>query len=83
MPLKYLLSSRFKYRKIASWQMTIAKYNIYIEYLPGKQNLIADLMSHQLNNHEPDEGEVQQQVTSHKVNVIVSSKFDPIKYVNQ
>ena len=82
MPLKYLLSSHFKNRKIASWQMNIAKYNIDIEYLPGKQNLIADLMSRRPNNYEPDEGEVPQQVTSHKVNVIDSSKFDPIKYVN-
>ena len=82
MPLKYLLSSHFKNRKIASWQMNIAEYNIDIEYLPGKQNLIADLMSRRPNNHEPDEGEVPHQVTSHKVNVIDSSKFDPIKYVN-
>ena len=82
MPLKYLLSSHFKNRKIASWQMNIAEYNIDIEYLPGKQNLIADLMSRRPNNHEPNEGEVPQQVTSHKVNVIDSSKFDPIKYVN-
>ena len=82
MPLKYLLSSHFKNRKIASWQMNIAEYNIDIEYLPGKQNLIVDLMSRRPNNHEPDEGEVPQQVTSHKVNVIDSSKFDPIKYVN-
>ena len=58
MPLKYLLSSHFKNRKIASWQMNIAEYNIDIEYLPGKQNLIADLMSCRPNNHEPDEGEV-------------------------
>ena len=62
--------------------MNIAEYNIDIEYLPGKQNLIADLMSRRPNNHEPDEGEVPQQVTSHKVNVIDSSKFDPTKYVN-
>ena len=82
MPLKYLLSSHFKNRKIASWQMNIAEYNIDIEYLPGKQNLIAGLMSCRPNNHEPDEGEVPQQVTSHKVNVIDSSKFDPIKYLN-
>ena len=67
MPLKYLLSSHFKNRKIASWQMNIAEYNIDIEYLPGKQNLIADLMSRRPNNHEPDEGEVPQQVTSHKI----------------
>ena len=82
MPLKYLLSSHFKNRKIASWLMTIAEYNIDIEYLPGKQNLIADLMSCLPNNHAPDEREVPQQTTSHKVNVIDSSKFDPTKYVN-
>ena len=82
MPLKYLLSSHFKNRKIASWQMNIAEYNIDIEYLPGKQNLTAHLMSRRPNNYKPDEGEVPQQVTSHKVNVIDSSKFDPFKYVN-
>ena len=56
MPLKYLLSSHFKNRKIASRQMNIAEYNVDIEYLPGKQNLIADLMSRRPNNQEPDEG---------------------------
>ena len=39
-------------------------------------------MSRPPNNHAPDEAEVQQQVTSHKVNVIDSSRFDPYKYVN-
>ena len=42
--------------------MTIAEYDNDIEYLSGKQNLIADLMSLRPNNHEPNEGEVPRQV---------------------
>ena len=46
-PLRYLLNSdtgSFN-RKINSWALTIASYNIDVEYVPGKQNLIADLLS--------------------------------------
>ena len=60
--------------------MTIIEYNIDIE--ARKQNLFADLMSCQPNNHAPDEGEVLQRTIFHKVNVIDSSRFDPTKYVN-
>jgi len=80
--LKYLLSSHFKNRKIASWQMTIAEYNIDIEYLPGKQNLIADLMSRRPKPHSKNESDTEAQKTPHQINVIDSSNFDPTKYVN-
>ena len=46
-PLRYILNSdtgSFN-RKINSWALTVASYNIDVEYLPGRANVVADLMS--------------------------------------
>lgn len=79
------MNSQFNNRKIASWALTIASYNIDIEYLPGKHNLIADLLSIRQKGSEdkvkteqgPEEG-----IELLRVNHIDTSKFDPSKYVN-
>ena len=46
-PLRYLLNGKGQNfnRKINSWALTIASYDIDIEYLPGKLNTIAGLLS--------------------------------------
>ena len=44
-PLQYLLGAPMQNRKIQMWALSIAGYNCSIEYLPGKDNLIADLLS--------------------------------------
>ena len=91
-PLKYLLNSEtgsFN-RKINSWALTMASYNIDVEYLPGKQNLIADLLSRrpkgstetaEEEKREP-EPEPEKEEEPLQVNHIDSSKFDPSQYLN-
>ena len=91
-PLKYLLNSEtgsFN-RKINSWALTMASYNIDVEYLPGKQNLIADLLSRRPKSstetaeeekREP-EPEPEKEEEPLQVNHIDSSKFDPSQYLN-
>ena len=44
-PLKNLLNSDVKNRRVALWSLTIASYNCKIEYLPSGSNSVADLLS--------------------------------------
>ena len=95
-PLRYILNSdtgSFN-RKIDSLALTIASYNIDVEYLPGRANVVADLMSRkptsstqevakgkQVSEQEPElETEVKEEPL--QVNHIDSSKLDTSKYLN-
>lgn len=75
-------------RKINSWALTIAPYNTDVEYLPGKQNLLADLLSwgpissNEEVAKERQEPEPERKVQPLQVNHIDSSKSDPSKYLN-
>ena len=44
-PLKALLESDIKNKRVALWSLSIAAYNCRIEYLPGSTNSVADLLS--------------------------------------
>ena len=44
-PLKWLLSLKTPTGRLARWALTIQAYNIKLEYIPGKQNLVADMLS--------------------------------------
>ena len=95
-PLRYIINSdtgSFN-RKINSWALTIASYNIDVEYLPGRANVVADLMSRkptsstqevakgkQVSEQEPElKTEVKEEPL--QVNHIDSSKLDTSKYLN-
>ena len=53
-PLKYLLTSEMKNRKVQMWAIAISGYNCDIEYIKGKDNEQADLLS-RLFHPEPTE----------------------------
>ena len=44
-PLNYLLESPMKNKKIQMWALNISCYNCTINYIPGPQNAMADLLS--------------------------------------
>ena len=44
-PLKYLLESPIRNKKISLWALSFAVYNCKIEYLTGTDNSVADLLS--------------------------------------
>ena len=44
-PLKYLLDSPMQNKKIQQWALSIAGYNCKIEYIEGRFNCCADLLS--------------------------------------
>lgn len=44
-PLRYLFSSEMKNRKVQMWAIAISSYNCKIEYIKGKNNEQADMLS--------------------------------------
>ena len=54
-PLKYLLSSEMKNRKIQMWAIAISSYNCQIEYIKGKDNEQADMLSRLSHTEKVDE----------------------------
>ncbi|GFW83847.1 retrovirus-related Pol polyprotein from transposon 17.6 [Trichonephila clavipes] len=44
-PLKWLLSLKSPIGRLARWALQIQSYNLIIDYIPGKSNFIADLLS--------------------------------------
>lgn len=44
-PLKYLLESPMENKTIQKWALAIAGYSCSIEYIPGKENCVADCLS--------------------------------------
>ena len=59
-PLKYLFSAEMKNRKIQMWAIKISAYNCSIEYLEGKKNTRADMLSRlpvsQVDENMPEVG---------------------------
>lgn len=44
-PLRYLFFSRDGNERLARWRMSVAEFDICVEYLPGKENHLADAFS--------------------------------------
>ena len=53
-PFKYLLNSPVQNKKIQMWTLSIAGYNCQIEYAPGPQNVLADLLSRYTRRNRDD-----------------------------
>ena len=90
-PLKYLLDSPMENKKIQLWAMSMAGYNATIEYVPGKFNCCADLLSRLPYQDETQNGchdEKELCVESGpdidyrtlEINAINSDKFEPKEF---
>ena len=77
-PLQYLLNSPMQNRKIQVWALSIAGYNCRIEYLQGKNNVCADLLS---RSKGIPGGEIERTVEiddrTYEVDAINSNHFEP------
>ena len=86
-PLKYLLESPMQNKKIQLWALGMSGYNCTIEYIAGKTNTCADLLS-----RHPDNVKVESEIENsdqhdrtvidvndnlYDVNVLDSNQFDP------
>ena len=77
-PLERLLKSPMKNKKIQLWALAIAGYNCEIVHLPGKDNVVADLLSRSSTAVVlEDTGTVTVDERAFQVNVINSNKFNP------
>ncbi|KAL5020837.1 hypothetical protein ScPMuIL_002080, partial [Solemya velum] len=84
-PLKYILDSPMQNKKIQRWALTIAGYDCRIDYISGKENHCADLLSrspatHEKSTPESDIEEPNIDDRSFQVNVINSNEFEPKDY---
>lgn len=84
-PLKYLLDSPMKNRKIQLWALGISGYNCCIEYIAGTENTCADLLSRTLNEEEVQQGKTMDEEPdisdkTLEVNFIDSSQINPKEY---
>ena len=88
-PLKYLLESPMQNKRVQQWALSIAGYNCYIQYIAGKDNTIADLLSRLPDNNEnihhesiSEESMLDISDKSYEVNAINSNEFNPSKFVS-
>jgi hypothetical protein len=86
-PLQYLLDSPMKNRKIQMWALNLSGYNCTIEYIPGPQNVLADMLSRipmpkAKQDLENETEQVDINDNTFQVNAINSNKFDPKKFAS-
>ncbi|XP_065928361.1 uncharacterized protein [Magallana gigas] len=83
-PLKYILESPMQNKKIQLWALSIAGYNCKVEYIEGRFNCCADLLSRlptvnleceEEEQSEHDEPDVKDNFF--EVNVLNSNAFSP------
>lgn len=82
-PLKFLLESPMQNRKVQSWALSIAGYDCTIEYIEGKNNVIADLLSRSPpDKDDGNETDLVPEVNDYalQVNVINSNEFQPKEF---
>lgn len=51
-PLKWLMTLKSPTGRIARWALLIQSYNLEIDYIPGKRNVVADTLSRPLCAHD-------------------------------
>ena len=87
-PLKYILDSPMQNKKIQLWALSIAGYNTQVEYIKGKENHCADLLSRipfkkgekeelQQSKSTPEDEELDIDDRSLEIGAINSNEINP------
>ena len=88
-PLKYILNSPLNNKKIQMWAMSIMGYNCTIEYITGRENTCADLLSRAPQNTGDTNTEIKYDIDDfgdndnmYQVNALNSNRFEPSKFAS-
>ena len=89
LPLKFLLNSEQKNRRLQAWSLTIGSYNCEIQYLKGDENVCADLLSRRPNDDKKpqnDNDTVEEEIPiisdmTFEVAALNSNTFEPKEYL--
>jgi transposase InsO family protein len=88
-PLKYLLDVPIQNAKIQRWSLSIAGYNCTIEYIMGKENHCADLLSRIPSGPNDtqeevsgDSGDPEIDDRTFEISTINSNRFDPKSFAS-
>ena len=85
-PLKYLLEAPMQNKKIQLWALSIAGYNCKIEYIEGKANICADLLSRPIDSYGPisENIDVQPDVSNNtlEIGAMDSNQFYPESFAS-
>ena len=82
-PLEYLLKSPIQNKKIQTWALGIAGYNCDIQYLQGRDNVCADLLSRAVDAPgSDDDQQVEIDDRNYSVSVINSNQFEPKEFAS-
>ena len=79
-PLKYLLESPMMNKRVQMWALTIQGYNATINFISGKENSVADLLSRIPNQKEEERG--QETLSEQEIEPEVSDKSYEIGVIN-
>ena len=77
-PLKYLLEAELTNKKIQQWALKLSGYNCKIEYLAGRDNTYADLLSRILKQLETESIKLEPGMDdkAFQINVINSHRLE-------
>lgn len=86
-PLKYILDASMQNKKIRLWALSLAGYNCKVEYIEGRYNCCADLLSRLPSNtpdnkEDKDENEPDVNDNTFKVSAINSNRIESKLFVN-
>lgn len=82
-PLEYLLKSSIQNRKIQTWALGMAGYDCTIQYLQGRDNMCADLLSRAVDAPvSDDDQQVDIDNRNYTVSAINSNQFEPKEFAS-
>lgn len=69
-PLVYLFNSKNNSSRLHRWRLILMGYQFKIQHKPGKNNIIADILSRLTNDDDNNENKMIEHTKTHNINVV-------------